>query len=86
MPSDENYSDVADTRVPLPTVRRRERVLGLFRSADDAILTTAQLVEHLRRNRMPDYNLGLAYKDLDVLRSHGFVRDYGGWPRRWGAV
>jgi hypothetical protein len=35
---------------------------------------------------MPDYNLGLAYKDLDVLRSHGFVRDYGGWPRRWGAV
>ncbi len=63
-----SYSDVAHSAVPEPTIRMRERVLFYLRSLPEGETVTAkEMVDHLRRNRLPDYPYSRCLKDLRVL-------------------
>jgi hypothetical protein len=78
------YSEIAPKGVANPTRRRRDRVLFVLRSADGGV-TATELVENLRRNRMADYNYGLACKDLRALENLHLARS-SGHPKQWEAI
>lgn len=80
----QSYSDIASPQIPLPTIRRRDRVHFVLRSSTGPV-SARELVEHLRRNRLRDYNLGLAYNDLEALERAGLALGDYGRPRRWTA-
>jgi hypothetical protein len=83
---DVSYSDVAHSLVPEPTIRMRERVLFYLRSlAEGETVTAKQMVDHLRRNRLPEYPYSRCIKDLRVLKESGLARSDRGWPQRWSA-
>ena len=63
----------------------RERVLFYLRSLPEGETVTAkEMVDHLRRNRLPDYPYSRCLKDLRVLEESGLARSVG-WPQRWCA-
>lgn len=78
------YSDTAGPLVPVVSVRRRELVLEVLRSAGQQ-LTVAELIERLRLDGHPGETYGVISKDLNQLERYRLARSTG-HPRQWTAI